>query len=306
MSDIAIEKKNVCAVVVAYHPDEGLEGRVGDVLKQVDAAVIVDNGSSPETARVLDRLAARERVHLIRNATNLGVATALNEGMDWARRRGYAWAFLFDHDSTLEEGALDTLAAALRDFGPGEAPAVIGCNYRDVHAGRLRYPDESASGRSWRERKTVITSGSLVSVDRYGTIGPFRDAFFIDHVDDEYCLRARRKGYRVISTCRPVMLHSVGASTLHRLLWKRTGVTNHSPFRRYYMTRNHLILMREYLLVEPRWVFDTAYSRMKGLVLMCLFERERPAKIRNVLMGFLHGIAPEAVWRRANRRKTGR
>jgi rhamnosyltransferase len=301
MSKGALERKDICAVVVAYHPDEGLEGRVDGILRQVDAAVIVDNGSSAETARVLERLAERERVHLIRNEENLGVATALNEGMDWARRHGYAWAFLFDHDSALEDGAFETLDAALRDFGPEETPAVIGCNYRDVHAGRLRYPDESASGLSWRERKTVITSGSLVSVAAHEAIGPFRDEFFIDHVDDEYCLRARRKGYRVISTCAPVMRHSVGASTLHRLLWKRTGVTNHSPLRRYYMTRNHLVLMREYFGDEPRWVFDTAYSRMKGLVLMCLFERERPAKIRNVLKGFVHGVFRGATWRRTNR-----
>lgn len=301
MAGSALEKKDVGAVVVAYHPDEGIEGRVDRILRQAAAAVIVDNGSSAETARSLDRLAERENVSLIRNAANLGVATALNEGMDWARRRGYAWAFLFDHDSILEDGALETLAAALRDFGPEETPAVIGCNYRDVYAGRLRYPDESASGLSWRERKTVITSGSLVSVAAYAAIGPFRDEFFIDHVDDEYCLRARRKGYRVISTCRPVMRHSVGASTLHRLLWKRTGVTNHSPFRRYYMTRNHLVLMREYFAAEPRWVFDTAYSRMKGLVLMCLFERERPAKIRNVLKGFFHGAFEGATWRKTNR-----
>jgi len=129
-----------------------------------------------------------------------------------------------------------------------------------------------------------------VSVGAYGDIGPFRDAFFIDHVDDEYCLRARRKGYRVLSTCKPVMLHSVGASTLHRLLWKRTGVTNHPPFRRYYMTRNHIILMKEYFAAEPRWVFDTAYSRMKSLVLLCLFEKRRPEKLRNVLRGFFHGV----------------
>ena len=146
----------------------------------------------------------------------------------------------------LADGALDTLIDVLNGSGGADSTAVLGCNYRDVHAGRLRYPDESASGFSWRERKTVITSGSLVSVGVYDAIGPFRDAFFIDHVDDEYCLRARKMGYRVLSTCKPVMLHSVGASTLHRLLWKKTGVTNHPPFRRYYMTRNHIILMKEY------------------------------------------------------------
>ncbi len=290
MSKSALEKKDVCAVVVAYHPDDGLERRVAGILEQVDRVVIVDNHSSAESARVIERTAERKDVHLIRNELNLGVATALNEGMGWAREHGYAWAFLFDQDSVLAEGALDTLAGVLDGAGGEDAPAVLGCNYRDVHAGRLRYPDESAAGVSWRERKTVITSGSLVSVGAYGDIGPFRDAFFIDHVDDEYCLRARRKGYRVLSTCKPVMLHSVGASTLHRLLWKRTGVTNHPPFRRYYMTRNHIILMKEYFAAEPRWVFDTAYSRMKSLVLLCLFEKRRPEKLRNVLRGFFHGV----------------
>jgi rhamnosyltransferase len=285
-----LERKNVCAVVVAFHPDDGLETRVAGIAAQVDRVVIVDNRSSAERTRVLDRLAERKDVHLIRNAENLGVATALNEGMSWARERGYAWAFLFDQDSVLEEGALDTLAEVLSGFGGADATAVLGCNYLDVHAGRLRYPDERAAGFSWRERKTVITSGSLVSVGAYGAIGPFRDAFFIDHVDDEYCLRARRKGYRVLSTCKPVMLHSVGASTLHRLLWKRTGVTNHPAFRRYYMTRNHIILIREYCTVEPRWVYDTAYSRMKSLVLLCLFEKQRPEKLRNMLKGFVHGV----------------
>lgn len=297
MSKSALEKKNVCAVIVTYHPDDDLERRVAAISGQVDRVVIVDNHSSAEKSRVLDRIAERKDVQLIRNAQNLGVATALNEGMIWARQHGYAWAFLFDQDSVLAEGAFDTLVDVLKGYGEAESPAVLGCNYRDVHAGRLRYPDESAVGISWRERKTVITSGSLVSIGVYDAIGPFRDAFFIDHVDDEYCLRARRRGYKVISTCKPVMLHSVGATTLHRLLWKRTGVTNHPPFRRYYMTRNHIILIKEYCAIEPRWVYDTAYSRMKSLVLLCLFEKQRPAKIRNVLRGFFHGVFGSAKGR---------
>jgi rhamnosyltransferase len=294
MSDETLEKKNVCAVVVAYHPDEGLEKRIDGISEQVDRVVIVDNHSSAEKGGVIDRISEKEGMHLIRNAGNLGVAAALNEGMLWARQHGYPWAFLFDQDSVLVEGALDALAGVLKSYGETGSLAVLGCNYRDVNTGMVHYPDESASGIAWRERKTVITSGSMVSVRVYNDIGPFRDAFFIDHVDDEYCLRARRRGYKVISTCKPLMLHSVGAATMHKLLWKRPGTTNHAPFRRYYMTRNHIILIKEYCAVEPRWVYDTVHSRMKSLVLMCLFEKQRPAKIRNVLKGFIHGVCGNA------------
>jgi rhamnosyltransferase len=290
MTGKACEKKDVCGVVVTYHPGDGLEERVEALSRQVERVVIVDNGSSGERTPVLDRLQRRPSVCLIRNGRNLGVATALNEGLEWAREHGFGWAFLFDQDSALDEGALDALIAIMGAYDGGKPLAVVGCNYRDVNSGRLRYPDESVAGVSWRERKTVITSGSLVSVAVFGEIGPFRDAFFIDHVDDEYCLRARRRGFAVISTCRPVMRHRVGAATLHRLLWKRTGTTNHPPFRRYYMTRNHIILIGEYWTVEPRWVYDTVYSRLKSFVLMCLFERQRAAKMRYMLKGFAHGV----------------
>jgi len=39
----------------------------------------------------------------------------------------------------------------------------------------------------------VITSGSLLPLATYADIGPFREEFFIDFVDTDYCFRARKE-----------------------------------------------------------------------------------------------------------------
>ena len=59
-------------------------------------------------------------------------------------------------------------------------------------------------------RKTIITSGNLLSLRAFDTIEPFMDDFFVDHVDNEYYLMARAKGYYVIVTSKPIMEHRLG------------------------------------------------------------------------------------------------
>src|SRR5277367_2887275 len=74
----------VCAVLVTYHPDSELPARLSRMAPQVGALVIVDNGSAETELRMLRELAADPRIHLILNFENLGVARALNLGVQRA------------------------------------------------------------------------------------------------------------------------------------------------------------------------------------------------------------------------------
>ena len=203
-------KADVCAVVVTYHPDSGFPDRLDRVRPQVGWVVVVDNGSSPP-AREMLRNAAGPDVELILNDANLGVATALNQGVGRARERSFRWALTLDQDSIVEPFLVQALLEAFNDFPMKEKVAVVGSNYYDEKRAKTLVP-ESPTQPSCLEQTTVITSGSLISVDAYGKVGPFRDEFFIDHVDDEYCLRARAMGYKVILCRRPVIRHSIGSA----------------------------------------------------------------------------------------------
>jgi rhamnosyltransferase len=174
-----------------------------------------------------------------------------------------------------------------------ERLAVLGCNYHNKINGTIEGPT-GPEGSPAREVVTVITSGSLISLDVFRVIGGFRDEFFIDCVDHEYCLRARAHGFHVMMTCKPLMEHSIGHERQHRLAWKRPLASNHPPLRQYFMTRNTVLLAREYICKEPRWVLKELWLRAKSTLIVCLLETERLSKIKHIVRGFSDGILRRA------------
>jgi rhamnosyltransferase len=281
----------VCAVVVTYHPDSGFADRMERVATQVDQIVVVDNRSQGESVARIQEAAERLGIHLIPNPSNEGIARALNTGVRWAASQGYRWVLTLDQDTLVAPDMVSSLADVFRSNPFPQQAAVIGSNYQD----KLSKPTPSenpieSSGFRGREMKTVMTSGSLVSMDAFTSIGGFRDDFFIDCVDHEYCLRARSHGYRVLITAKPVMEHGPGAPSEHRLLWKKFPVSNHSVLRRYFMARNTTILVREFAIAEPGWILHYLWDSAKSLFLLCLFETHRMAKLKASIRGFVDGV----------------
>jgi len=283
------EKKNTCAVIVTFQPDADFGGRVAQIVRQTGGGVVVDNGSAEDCTRELRKICDSLCLHFIQNPGNRGIAAALNQGVHWAAEQGFQWVLTLDQDSLVADDLVAKLSAVYKSFPEKERIATIGPNYKDANSGQL-FLRINGEGPIWQEVKTVITSGSLISLAARATIGPFREEFFMDYVDLEYCLRARAHGFKVVLAREPLMQHTIGVATMHKLPWKTTGTSNHSPARRYYMTRNHLVLVREYLRNEPVWAFSTLYSRLKSTVLMCLFEKDRVCKLKYTATGAFDGV----------------
>lgn len=78
------------------------EGAIGDVVRNVLAqdqpCLLVDDGSSPACAAVLDGLATLEGVHLLRLSRNLGKGGAVMAGFREAARLGATHALQIDAD----------------------------------------------------------------------------------------------------------------------------------------------------------------------------------------------------------------
>jgi rhamnosyltransferase len=253
----------------------------------VRGIVIVDNASNPAAVAMLRELAEQSGAALIENADNLGVATALNQGVAHARAEGFSWFITFDQDSAAGPTLIEGMLAVCATLSGAELDhlGVLGVNHVDAHTGETYVAANDSPGASM-ERKTVITSGSLLSVKAYEAIGPFRDEFFIDAIDHEYCLRARSKNYRVLLALAPRLVHAMGQRKHVRLLpGISVATTNHAPFRWYSIVRNRLILVREYGRREPSW----AAFRLLNLIVMCLrtlaFEADRVEKARNMCLG---------------------
>lgn len=290
---------SLCAVVVTYHPDNGLEERVRRITAQVARVLIVDNGSGPEVLQRLQALSegGTGRVTLSANPENRGIAAALNQGAQWAIAAGFGWMLTFDQDTVVSEVLTTTLVRAARDFAArslaaqSEPLAAAAANYREAVNRRPGYPaDELEADREWVEVSYAITSGCLLSLVAYKALGPFREDFFIDYVDVEYSFRARAGGYRLLATRAFLMEHAVGAPEPHWLLGRNWWTSNYAAWRWYHRTRNLTLTSLAFFLREPEWIREAWLNLLLTTLKILAFEPQKAAKIQNMLRGLGHGL----------------
>jgi rhamnosyltransferase len=283
--------RDVCAVFVTHHPDGAFAAALHRVSPQVSSVVIVDNGSTDAELRMLGDLVTDATIDLIVNAENLGVARALNIGIQRAAALGYALVLLMDQDSQAAPDMVASLLGIYAAFPDRERLAVIGANFFDASG---RFPEvanpEFHDGQ-WEEVESVITSGSLLPLSAYSVVGPFREEFFIDYVDTDYCLRASSKGYRVIKSKQQLMSHALGSPTLHEWLWLKKWTNNHSADRQYYIARNDTVMLRESGKYRAgRWVLKSFSRRLRRCKRIALYEKAKGGKIIAVIQGWWDGV----------------
>ncbi len=280
---------DVCAIAVTYHPDSEFPARLSRILRQVSALVIVDNSSGEAEIKMLRELAANPTITLVLNLDNLGIASALNVGIQRATELGFAWVLLLDQDSYIDDDMVQTLFAVRAAFPDRDRLAVVGAGFRDIN--KVSQEPNDALGEGWEEAESVITSGSLIPLKTHAAVGAFREDFFIDYVDTEYCFRARAKGYRVIRTQKPIMSHAIGTITRHRVLWINKWTFNHSADRRYYIARNDTVMLREYgHYVFGLWAVKSFGRCVRLCKRIALYEQMRARKMFAVAQGGWDGV----------------
>lgn len=89
-----------CVLIPVYNHEHAIGGVVKAVLAQDLPCILVDDGSSPDCARMLDRLAdaAPDRIMLVRHALNRGKGAAVLTGFEHGARTGYTHALQIDAD----------------------------------------------------------------------------------------------------------------------------------------------------------------------------------------------------------------
>lgn len=284
----APRRETTAAVIVAYRPDRHFADRVRRIGSQVARVIIVDN--SGDSARAVDlRRLAGENVEIIENDRNLGVATALNQGVGRASELRLSWVVMLDHDSSVDEDMLTRLAAIYDEYPAPREIGLIAANARSRTSGRLAVR-AGETGARYLEVKTTITSGSVLAVAAYNRVGPFRDDFFVDGIDLEYCLRLRRYRFRVLCSRSALMTHAGGEGRERRFLGRTVVVGDHEPWRYYCMCRNFVEIVRLYFRHEPLWVLRALMNFMKTFVKIGLYERHKGAKFLASARGVRDGI----------------
>lgn len=266
------------AVISVFNAPPELRARALHLLKQVERVILVDDGSASLGLQDVPE----DNVIQIRLQKNLGIATALNVGVERAQSLGATHVLTLDQDSDLEPDHVRRLLDALRREEHLGAPvaAAVPAHVGGVHI--LMAPD----GQPF----DPIQSGQLIPVETFRSIGGFEESLFIDAVDSEFTARARRAGFRFVSEEGVAMRHALGESVPLKILgrhvtWagKPRHVLYHQSWRTYYMVRNSLFLKRKYLDDDKLWV-RRRNRRMFEMVFACVlfgpFRRSQILAIR--------------------------
>ena len=294
------DSSNVCAVIVTHHPDACFASRLEKIALEVDRVIIVDNHSSSLELESLQKLLVDGQIDLIVNGENVGVGTALNQGVEYALAHRYVWGLLFDQDSDISVGMLASFADVCIQHPVLNCLSVIGSNYHDRDSGLSGVTElQRNSTATWIRQKSVITSGSLISLAVWQKIGPFREDFFIDGIDHEYCLRSRASGYDVVLATKCILAHKIGDNRRVSFLWMSLESSCHSATRRYYMYRNLVVITKMYWKDDLSWVVGQNFTALKNFIKIIVFEKNRSSKIYNIFVGLVHGVRNQLGARKA-------
>jgi len=260
--------------IVLFNPDiVRLEENITAIENQVDKLVLVDNGSN-NIEEIRKKAASHTKVTLVENGENLGIAVALNKIVLFAYEHGAEWVLTLDQDSVVYFELVLTYEKYVSEKNIG----ILTCIIKDRNSSLLVSFD-----KSYKEVENCITSGSYTNVKACMELGGFDEKMFIDYVDFDMCQTMRKNGYKVLRINYVGVLHEVGKTRVVKFLGKEKNVYNHSPFRKYYIVRNHLYYIKKHK--HHLDVVKEYFRLIKYILLVVIYEEQRIEKIKNIFKG---------------------
>jgi len=270
----------IAGLIILFHPSPSVLINIQSYLPLIDKLIVFDNTEIPD-ALIHQQIQQLPNVILIHDYENKGIAARLNAGAHMCINENFTWLLTMDQDSFFEESIFKEYLNCLAKFENSNSMAMAGVEY-------VRRTERNDC--NYKAVKLLITSGSLVNLRLFQTLGGFDEALFIDDVDTDYCFNAITKGYEIIKFENIYLNHSLGNESYHTSL-KSFRVTNrslHSPLRLYYMVRNFLYINNKYvnsiILEEKQNKKKDLLNRIKNNF---LYGQNRLTLLRFLLKGYI-------------------
>lgn len=240
--------------------------------------VIIDNTEFSDNRNDIMSISC-DKVKIITNMRNMGIAIALNQGFSYLHKNGYEWAISFDQDSICPSNICDEFKKySHMDKVAIFCPRIYDINYNG-------YLDNNQA-EEYIYIEKCITSGSITNLEIWDKVGKFDEKMFIDYVDFDFCATINKFGYKIVKLNNIVLKHEIGNASVYSIFGKKIRVSNHSQIRKYYMGRNIVYYIRKHKL----HIILEILRLFKILFFILFFEKDKTKKIKSFFMGIYDGM----------------
>ncbi|OPY02521.1 MAG: N-acetylglucosaminyl-diphospho-decaprenol L-rhamnosyltransferase [Syntrophorhabdus sp. PtaB.Bin184] len=241
-------------VIITKDTRELLEGLLDSIKKDAPLAslgreiIVIDNASTDGTEEFVRDACPHARY--IRNDRNAGFAVAVNQG---AKTSAGRYVLLLNSDTRLIEGEVAKMVAAAESIpdlglmGPqlvyedlslqrsvAAVPGLAG----EMLPGSGRIPRGTSAGNAEpaRDVESLIGAAIMIRKNAFDDLHGFDERFFFFLEETDFCLRARRKGYRVVFFPGAKVIHLQGRTV--RKNWVK-GRMEYNISLRKFMKKHH-------------------------------------------------------------------
>jgi len=284
------------AGIVVYHPDPGiLTALVQQISPETGFIWLFQNAPIDEALKSDLREASTVGVEFLNDGTNFGLGVAYNAIAAAARDAGSDMLMLFDQDTSPVRGTISRLKHGYAELlCRGESPALIGPLPVSADKQHLKPPRQfsnrsAPSGGTLWPTEFAISSGSLISLPVFEKIGAFREDFFIDAIDIEWCFRAWNRGFSCWIDSTTIMPHRLGQGTI-RVPILGMLLARQPPARFYTYVRNQIAMVRECSVPRYWRLRIIPYLLLQGVVYWIASGGQRHRVLRALCWGLVDGL----------------
>ncbi|AHC73845.1 putative glycosyltransferase [Candidatus Endolissoclinum faulkneri L5] len=292
----------IISVVVSHEPDTRLNDVLQSALAQSSQVILVDNASTKNVRQYLrKKITTDSALIIIENTTNLGIASAQNQGLEIARSAGADWILLLDDDSVPADDMVVKLLDGWRSLASDRKyVGLLSPRLCDARGNLKQYMLSSDTG--WDLHRTAmlpgqlvrsaifaIASGSLIRRDVLDLVGWMPVPFFIDYVDIEFCLRMRQTKFEIIGVGNATLDHRLGDFQHITLLGCKFAIITHPTWRIHMIYRNRVRVWRKFFSEVPAWVAWDFCAALYYVWKVIVYDTNTITKLYAVFRGFLAG-----------------
>lgn len=191
--------------------------------------VLINNGAKDDLNSQFTRLALNSKIRIINNKENLGFAGGNNVGIKYALECGASYILLLNNDTIIEPNFLKELIKAGEN---DERIGILGPIIYEYNEQRTMDKEQThfAGGkinwlytkgkhilnRSYEIRDTDYITGACMLIKRkvIEKIGLMPEDYFLYLEDVDWCLKARRAGFKCVVVFRSKIWHKVSQSAV--------------------------------------------------------------------------------------------